>query len=75
MKFQRAKQDCLLCDLRENCVRHPEKTATRQVTFFYGKTPQERDNLAAMRQKIDSEEGKAIITQRFATIEPIFGNI
>lgn len=75
MKFQGAKQDCVPCDLRTNCLRHPEKTATRQVTFFYGKTAKERDDLAAMREKIDSEEGKAIITQRFATIEPVFGNI
>lgn len=34
-KFQGAKRDCVPCELRERCLRHPERTATRQVAFFY----------------------------------------
>ena len=75
IKFHGAQQDCLPCGLREKCLRHPEKTACRQVTFFYGRVTQERDDLETMRKKIDSEEGRAIITERFATVEPVFANI
>lgn len=79
VKFQGAKRDCVPCELRNQCIRKPEQTETRQVTFFYGKTPktpkQPSDLLEAMRKKVDSDKGKAIITQRFATVEPVFGNI
>ncbi|MGH8700984.1 MAG: transposase, partial [Burkholderiales bacterium] len=33
-KFQGAKRDCVPCDLRDKCLRYPERTATRQVAFF-----------------------------------------
>ena len=33
-KFQGAKRDCVPCSLREQCLRYPERTATRQVAFF-----------------------------------------
>jgi hypothetical protein len=46
------------------------------VTFFLGKRPTDQpDVLAAMRQRIDSDEGKLMITRRFATVEPVFGNL
>ena len=28
-----------------------------------------------MKKKIDSEVGKRMITERFATVEPVFGNL
>jgi hypothetical protein len=28
-----------------------------------------------MKRKIDSEGGREIITRRFATVEPVFGNV
>ena len=28
-----------------------------------------------MKAKIDSEKGKEMITRRFATVEPVFGNL
>jgi hypothetical protein len=28
-----------------------------------------------MRQRIDSDQGKHMITRRFATVEPVFGNL
>ncbi|MGH9576988.1 MAG: transposase, partial [Terriglobales bacterium] len=34
-KFQGAKRDCVPCHLREQCLRYPERTQTRQVAFFY----------------------------------------
>jgi hypothetical protein len=34
VKFQGAKRDCRACHLRERCLKHPERTETRQVYFF-----------------------------------------
>lgn len=76
VKFQGAKQDCLPCPWRHRCLRKPDKTATRQVAFLIGKrTTGQPDVLALMRQRIDSEQGRARITRRFATVEPVFGNL
>jgi transposase len=74
IKFTGAQQDCLPCARRTACLRKPEKTKTRQVAFFFGKrdTSSETDK---MKIKIDSDRGKEMITQRFATVEPVFGNI
>ncbi len=33
-KFQGPKRDCVPCILRGKCLRHPERTQTRQVAFF-----------------------------------------
>ena len=35
--FQGAKRDCGPCPLRHRCLRHPERTATRQVVLFVGR--------------------------------------
>jgi transposase len=74
IKFQGAKRDCLACDLRTHCLRHPDKTATRQVTFFQGKADPENDPVEMMKRRIDSDRGRAMITWRFQTVEPVFGN-
>ena len=75
VKFRGTKRDCVPCPLRAQCLRHPDKTETRQVAFFQGKA----DNTTyaftqKMKQKIDSVVGKAIYSQRIATVEPVFGN-
>nr|WP_262982418.1 transposase [Sulfurirhabdus autotrophica] len=62
-------------ELRLACLRTPEKTATRQVTFFQGKRDPKQDHLDKMKVKIDSDRGKEMITRRFATVEPVFGNL
>ena len=36
MKFSGVKQDCVPCARRQECLRTPEKTPTRQVSFFQG---------------------------------------
>jgi transposase len=74
IKFQGAKRDCLGCSHRAQCLRHPDKTATRQVTFFQGKVASEQDPVERMKCRIDSDLGKQMITWRFATVEPVFGN-
>jgi hypothetical protein len=75
IKFQGAQQDCVPCQLRERCLRTPEKTRTRQVTFFMGKRDKSPGVLDAMRERVDSVAGRRAITRRFATVEPVFGNL
>jgi len=75
IKFQGAKQDCLPCALRAQCLRTPEKTPTRQVAFILGRAPGFETHTDRMKVKIDSAKGKEMITRRFATVEPVFGNI
>jgi hypothetical protein len=76
IRFQGAQRDCLPCSHRERCLRTPEKTKTRQVAFFQGKavsTPESHTD--RMKKRIDSPEGRALYGERFATVEPVFGNL
>lgn len=75
IKFQGAQSDCLPCGLRQRCLRTPEKTKTRQVACFLGKAPGHESHTDRMKAKIDSDLGKRLITRRFATVEPVFGNL
>lgn len=75
IKFQGAMRDCLVCLQRAKCLRKPEKTTTRQVAFLLPKAQQEDDVLEQMRQRIDSPQGREMIGRRFATVEPVFGNL
>jgi transposase len=76
IKYQGAQRDCLPCDQRKQCLRTPEKTKTRQVTFFQGKAPETPETYTdRMKKRIDSPEGKARYGRRFATVEPVFGNL
>ena len=75
IKFQGAQQDCVPCTLRNQCLRTPEKTRTRQVAFFLGKASGRESHTDRMKAKIDSDLGKQMITRRFATVEPVFGNL
>ena len=76
VKFHGTKRDCLPCELRERCLRHPDRTPTRQVSFFAGKANKAADNvLDRMRERIDSPEGRARYGQRLGTVEPVFANL
>lgn len=75
MKFRGAERDCLPCDLRRQCLRKPDTTKTRQVAFFQGKRASAPSYTDRMKQRIDSDIGKRMITARFATVEPVFGNL
>ena len=75
VKFCAPKRACRPCHLRGRCLRHPERTEVRQVTFFSGQTRLHPYPLTQqMKQKIDSPAGKAIYNQRLGTVEPVFGN-
>lgn len=75
IKFQGAKRDCGPCGLREQCLRKPETTPVRQVAWFFAKADGQPSRCEQMKHRIDSEEGKRMITRRFATVEPVFGNL
>ena len=75
VKFQGAKQDCVPCAQRDQCLRTPEKTRTRQVAFFQGKADGEPSFTDKMKARIDSPEGRVKYGRRFATVEPVFGNL
>ncbi|MDO9273654.1 MAG: transposase [Rugosibacter sp.] len=74
-KFQGALRDCVPCTRRDNCLRTPEKTKARQVMFFRGKVDQALSASERMKQAIDSARGRQLYGRRFATVEPVFGNI
>ena len=75
-KFSGALRDCVPCDHREKCLRTPDKTKVRQVSFFRGKADSTQVSYTdRMKRAIDSREGKALYGRRFATVEPVFGNI
>ncbi len=76
VKFQGALRDCGPCALREQCLRKPEVTKTRQVSFFYGKAPVGKVSYTEiMKRAIDSERGRRLYGGRFATVEPVFANL
>lgn len=75
-KYSGTLRDCLPCEQRDKCLRTPEKTQVRQVAFFRGKADTtEESHTDRMKRAIDSNEGKARYGRRFATVEPVFGNI
>lgn len=75
-KYSGTLRDCLPCEQRNKCLRTPEKTQVRQVAFFRGKAnATEESHTDRMKKAIDSEEGKARYGRRFATVEPVFGNL
>jgi transposase len=76
IQFSGAKRDCENCALRGQCLRHPQRSKRRQVAIFVGKHAKAKEKASdRMKRKIDSERGRAMITRRFATVEPVFGNV
>ena len=45
------------------------------MAFFQGKAPGHLTHTERMKAKIDSPLGRQMITRRFATVEPVFGNL
>jgi transposase len=73
IKFRAPVSACKDCPLRPQCLRKPDVTPVRQVAVLT------RNALVThtqrMRERIDSDKGKAQYGQRFATVEPVFGNL
>ncbi len=73
--FQGAKRDCMPCSLRDQCLRHPERTATRQVAFFEKNQDSPLQYTERMKRAIDSDRGRKLYGRRIAIVEPVFGNL
>lgn len=74
-KYTGSQTGCGSCEQRHQCLRHPERTAVRQVAIFKKSPRNASDVLEAMKQRIDSPEGRSRYSQRIGTVEPVFGNI
>jgi transposase len=76
VKFTGPNSACAQCKLRAQCLRHPGRTPVRQVAIFLGRTPGKSERATEiMKRRIDSAQGKQMITRRFATVEPVFANL
>ena len=74
-KFQGAKRDCVPCNLRDRCLRHPARTQTRQVAFFDKHQNSPLRYTERMKRAIDSARGRALYGRRIAIVEPVFANL
>jgi len=74
-RFVGAKRDCGPCSLRDQCLRTPQKTPVRQVAVFLKNQSSTLKHTEAMRERIDSAQGRALYGRRIATVEPVFGNL
>lgn len=75
VSFEGTKAICGNCPLRVQCLRKPDVSAYRQVTFFSGKVHETHPHTKAMRAKIDSRQGRALYARRLGIVEPVFGNL
>ena len=76
VKFSGPKMHCVPCELRQQCLRHPDRTEVRQVVFVKAKTATGKPGyMELMKRRIDSEEGRQQYGRRLAIVEPVFGNI
>ena len=76
VKFQGPKMYCTPCTHRDRCLRYPDRTPTRQVVFFKGRSKSVKQKYTAkMKQKIDTPEGRQQYSRRLGIVEPVFGHI
>ncbi len=69
------RSGCVPCEVRDLCLRHPQKTAVRQVAIFKKYPDRPGDAMQDMKHRIDSPEGRRRYSQRIGTVEPVFGNL
>lgn len=75
-QFRGATRDCVPCAHRAQCLRHPERTATRQVMCFEGRAPGQTETCTQQMQRLlDTPTGRAMYARRFGTVEPVFANL
>jgi transposase len=74
-KYKGTQGGCGACTMRAQCLRHPERTPVRQVAIFARGPSSGHAATELMKRAIDSVRGRAIYSQRIATVEPVFANI
>lgn len=78
--FKGRLSQCGNCALKKRCMHNPSaadhrKGHGRQVCFRLATADSQNSANEWMRQRIDSETGKAIYGQRLGIVEPVFANI
>ncbi len=69
------------CALRAACLRTPDTTPVRNVAFLRERVqvatvpPPKDTHTTRMQQRLDTPAGRAAYGRRFATVEPVFGNL
>ena len=64
------------CPLWVKCLRKPDVSVFRQVTFFDGSKAQDlHPRTTAMKARIDRREGRLRYSLRLGIVEPVFGNL
>ena len=76
VSFEGTRAICGQCPLRAQCLRKPDTSPYRQVTFFDGsKSHESHPHTAAMKLRIDTREGRLLYGRRLGIVEPVFGNL
>ena len=73
-RFKSYLKNCRACPIQSECMKKPLNEHGRQVSFRVDREDN-HNYLDLMKQKIDSEQGRAVYSRRMWTIEPVFGNI
>jgi hypothetical protein len=74
-KYKGTQAGCGGCTMRARCLRQPERSPVRQVAMFASGPGSGHVATELMKRAIDSARGRALYSQRIATVEPVFANI
>ena len=76
VSFEGTRALCQDCPLKAQCMRKPDVSPYRQVTFFDGrKVKDTHPRTTAMKARIDTREGRLLYSRRLGIVEPVFGNL
>ncbi len=76
MPFQAYEKDCSACSQKGQCLKNVNQRTPRQLNVLIGTTPERNTRvIERMKQKIDSDEGRATYSRRLGIVEPVFANI
>jgi transposase len=76
VSFEGTRTICQACPLKAQCMRKPDVSPYRQVTFFDGtKIRDTHPRTTAMKARIDTREGRLLYSRRLGIVEPVFGNL
>ena len=76
VSFEGSQAICGNCPLRAQCIRKPEISVYRQVTFFDGSKAKDlHPQTTAMKARIDTRQGRLLYSRRLGIVEPVFGNL
>jgi transposase len=73
VKFRAPASACRPCALRAKCLRTPDTTLTRQVAVLVRQ--RQATHAEQMRERIDTDLGRAQYGRRLGIVEPVFGNL